>query len=444
MYSLPQLFGIFYIYSFFGWLLEVCGAALRNHKFVNRGVLNLPLCPIYGTSAVLFCTFLDELTSDVLFLFLFGMLLASLLEYTTGVVLEKVFHKRLWDYSALRFNIGGYVCLRYSLLWGVLAVCSMLFVNPLLLNLFGVMPSLLKSILLVVGLVLLAVDLIATIVSVRGMQTKSRSIQQLAQEMKKTSHLLENALTRHIQARLQKSFPAIEPEALATEKKPKSTVFAEGVSFYKLVCLFFLGAFLGDIVETIFCLVTSGVLMSRSSVVWGPFSIVWGLACALMTALLHRYDQKSAMHLFAAGTVLGGVYEYICSVFTELAFGTVFWDYSDYPFNLGGRINLLYCFFWGFAAVAWFKVVYPFLSRWIEKLPMKAGKILCNCMIVFMLVNVVVSSAAMTRYSARNAVATGGSVQPATTQFQQSVEEILDERFPDERMQRIYPNAIHT
>ena len=60
-----------------------------------------------------------------------------------------------------------------------------------------------------------------------------------------------------------------------------------------------------------------------------------------------------------AGTLLGGLYEYLCSVFTELAFGTVFWDYSAIPFNLGGRINLLYCFFWGFAAVAWFKGLYP-------------------------------------------------------------------------------------
>ena len=86
--------------------------------------------------------------------------------------------------------------------------------------------------------------------------------------------------------------------------------------------------------------------------VWGDFSIVWGLAIAAVTALLYKYRNRSQQFLFWMGTFLGGAYEYICSVFTEIVFGTVFWDYSDIPFNLGGRINLLYCFFWGFAAVA--------------------------------------------------------------------------------------------
>ena len=90
-----------------------------------------------------------------------------------------------------------------------------------------------------------------------------------------------------------------------------------------------------------------GYWMSRSSVVYGPFSVVWGLACALLTAFLYKYKDKSDRYIFGYGTIVGGAYEYLCSVFTELLFGTTFWDYSDIPFNLGGRINLLYCFFGG-------------------------------------------------------------------------------------------------
>ena len=111
--------------------------------------------------------------------------------------------------------------------------------------------------------------------------------------------------------------------------------------------------------------------MSRSSVVYGPFSIVWGLGCVLLTAFLYPYREKNDRYIFLAGTILGGAYEYICSVFSELVFGTVFWDYSAIPFNLGGRINLLYCFFWGIVAVVWLKMLYPILSGWIEKLPVK-------------------------------------------------------------------------
>ena len=82
-----------------------------------------------------------------------------------------------------------------------------------------------------------------------------------------------------------------------------------------------MGAFIGDIVETIFCRVTMGVWMSRSSVVWGPFSIVWGLGIALATAMLYRYKDRSESFLFITGTLLGGAFEYLCSVFTEVVFG---------------------------------------------------------------------------------------------------------------------------
>lgn len=131
---------------------------------------------------------------------------------------------------------------------------------------------------------------------------------------------------------------------LIRPKRTKSTVFAAGCSFYKIFLLFVIGAFLGDITETIFCRITAGYWMSRSSLVWGPFSIVWGLAIALVTQVLYKYKDRSAFWLFGMGTLLGGAYEYLCSVFTEIVFGAVFWDYSALPFNLGGRINLLYCF----------------------------------------------------------------------------------------------------
>ena len=185
-------------------------------------------------------------------------------------------------------------------------------------------------------------------------------------------------------------------------QKVTSTVFAAGCSFYKIVLLFFCGAFLGDLTETVFCRITAGVWMSRSSVVWGPFSIVWGLAIALVTALLYKYKDRSDSFLFGMGTFLGGAYEYLCSVFTELVFGKVFWDYSEIPFNLGGRINLLYCFFWGIAAVVWFKLLYPRLSDWIEKIPMKPGKIITWALILFMCCNIVMSCMALIRYDARD------------------------------------------
>lgn len=102
--------------------------------------------------------------------------------------------------------------------------------------------------------------------------------------------------------RIRKAYPKSEK----IEKVEKRTdVFAYGCGFYKVVLLFFIGSFLGDIVETIFCRLKAGVWMSRSSVVWGPFSIVWGLAIAVITAMFVRYKDRSDGFLFTLGVFLG-------------------------------------------------------------------------------------------------------------------------------------------
>lgn len=241
---------------------------------------------------------------------------------------------------------------------------------------------------------------------------------------------LSRKIYSYIDRRLKKAYP----ETKKVEISEKSnTVFAEGCCFYKIVWLFLIGSFIGDITETIFCRITAGTWMSRSSVVWGAFSIVWGFAIAMATILLHKYRDKPDRTLFFAGTFLGGAYEYICSVFTEIVFGKVFWDYSHLRFNLGGRINLLFCFFWGIAAVVWIKGIYPVLAGFIEKIPVKIGKVLSWVAILFMCCNVVVSSLALIRSSQRSAGV------PADKQWQK----VLDERFDDERLMRIYPNAIN-
>lgn len=442
IYSLTNLAWLFLLYSFVGWVIEVCYAAVRRRQFVNRGFVSAPLCPIYGFGAVLFALFLPELAGNLFFLFLGGMILASLLEYSTGMLMEKIFNKKLWDYSGIRFNIGGYVCLRYSLLWGILAVVTILFANGLLCRLFALIPHPVGVIALWAAFLLLLLDFMTSAMVVLGMKIRVKRLSSLSDGIQHTSKLLENKLTALIQRRMIRSFPAITPENLENSLREKnarksSAVFAEGCSFYKLAALFFIGAFLGDITETIFCLLTTGVLMSRSSVVYGPFSIVWGLGCSLLTLFLYRYRNKSDRHIFLAGTLLGGAYEYICSVFTELVFGTVFWDYSGFAFNLGGRINLLYCFFWGIAAVVWLKLIYPVLSRWIERLPKRPGTILLNILIVFMLINMAVSSLALARYTERHTETTNNLTAESSP-----LNDFLDSHFDDERMEQIYPNAV--
>ncbi|HIX48435.1 MAG TPA: putative ABC transporter permease [Candidatus Mediterraneibacter caccavium] len=428
-YHVYQLLWIFFVYSFIGWCGEAAMAAVRRHKFVNRGFVSGPLCPVYGAGAAAVAVFLPELHDRLFFLFLGGMIVTTFVEYLTGRLLELIFHRKWWDYSDEKFNLDGYVCLKNSAIWGLCSVLMICFFDPLLCRLIDLIPRLAGNILLWILGVLLVIDAVGSGIAVLGLKKKQSRITQITEELHKTSKLLENALTTRIQKRMARAFPNIEGTEGAGVKT-KEERFARGCGFFKLASLFILGAFLGDIVETVFCLVTTGRLMSRSSLVFGPFSIVWGLACALLTWILYRYRDKSDRYIFVFGTVLGGAYEYVCSVFTEMAFGTVFWDYSEIPFNLGGRINLLYCFFWGIAAVVWMKGVYPFLSRWIEKLPARMGKVVCSVLLVLLAADMLVSALALARYSERQA---GKAEQTAVGQA-------LDEFFPDGFIEKRYEN----
>lgn len=428
---LYELGWLFFIYSFLGWLLEVLFVAIRRRRYVDRGVLNSPLCIVYGFAGVIIAVTMPDIRESTFFLFLFSALYATVIEWIAGHILERATDTRWWDYSHLPMNLDGYVALPVSVLWGILGVVVVKWGNPLLLDLIRMIPQPAGVIILGVLFVLLAVDAVDTVLTLAGLQNRLPQVEAVGNRMAALTLKMGLWLLGRTERRMVKA----NPQASFTRaKKAKPTVFAQGCGFYKIVMLFFIGSFLGDIAETIFCRITAGYWMSRSSVVWGPFSIVWGLALALATLLLYRYKDRSSTFLFLVGTLLGGAYEYLCSVFTEIVFGTVFWDYSAIPFNLAGRVNLLYCFFWGIAAVVWFRVCYPVLSRWIEKIPIRPGKIITWCLIVFMSVNVVVSSAALSRYTAR------ANGTPPASQW----EVYLDEHFDDERMYAIYPKAVHT
>ena len=135
--------------------------------------------------------------------------------------------------------------------------------------------------------------------------------------------------------------------------------------------------------------------------------------------------------LFVIGAFLGGVYEYVCSAVTELLFGTVFWDYSKFKFNLGGRINLLYCFFWGIAAVMWMRYGYPLVLKLMKKVRSHIRPWMTAALAVFMAVNMLTSALALARYDAR----TSGDAPNG------QLEVFLDEHFDNARMEHIYPNA---
>ena len=128
-------------YSVAGWCLEVCAAAAKQKKFVNRGYLNGPFCPVYGLTSAAFGIVLPELKEHLIFLFLGGMIIAAFAEYICGFLLERISGQKWWDYSGHRFSARGYICLPASLFWGICAVLCIRLFDPLLVKLIYMLPQ---------------------------------------------------------------------------------------------------------------------------------------------------------------------------------------------------------------------------------------------------------------------------------------------------------------
>ena len=190
-YTWLEIVWLFLIYSLTGWILEVCIAAVRKKKFINRGFVNGPLCPIYGFSSVLFTLFLPELTNHLFWLFLGGMVLATVLEYSTGVIMHKIFRQKLWDYSDRKWNLDGYICLEYSILWGLSAILTMKFLNPLICMLLRPIPTIVSLPIVWIGVILLVIDFAGTALAVLGMQKEAARLTQFTEGIQKTSQFLE-------------------------------------------------------------------------------------------------------------------------------------------------------------------------------------------------------------------------------------------------------------
>ena len=147
-FSLYHILAYFLIYSCIGWCLEVIYAAATTGQLVNRGFLNGPVCPIYGFGMIIVLFTLSPLADNLLLLYLGGVILPSVLELVGGWALYKLYHTRWWDYSDFPFNIGGYICLEFSLLWGVGTVVVMKAVHPVIAGFVEMVPQMVGFVLM--------------------------------------------------------------------------------------------------------------------------------------------------------------------------------------------------------------------------------------------------------------------------------------------------------
>lgn len=148
----------FFIYAILGWMMEVILTLINEHKFVNRGFLIGPYCPIYGTGVLLILLVIGANTTDVLGVFLKAILICSLLEYFTSYLLEKAFKIRWWDYSQKKFNINGRVCLDVMLGFGILALLVIYVLQPIVVNIVDLIPNNISYILAIILVIIYIAD----------------------------------------------------------------------------------------------------------------------------------------------------------------------------------------------------------------------------------------------------------------------------------------------
>ena len=213
--NIYQALWIFIIYAFLGWCSEVAFAAVNKGKFVNRGFLNGPVCPIYGMGMLIVVLCLWSLRDRPLLLFLGSAGLTTALEFVTGFVLEKFFHDKWWDYSDMPFNIKGYVCLKFTILWGLAASFIIGAVHRFVYMLIVKTPFVLGIILLAVFSAAFIADFIVTLTALVKLPKKLKAMAEAERALRAVSYKIGENISDTTIAAKEKG------TALAEENKPR-------------------------------------------------------------------------------------------------------------------------------------------------------------------------------------------------------------------------------
>lgn len=227
----------FVIYAFLGWCTEVVYAAVSTGKFVNRGFLNGPLCPIYGFGVVIIAALLAPIKENLAVLFLGSVLLTSALELVTGWILEKTFHTKWWNYSDIPFNIGGYICLKFSLAWGIACVMIINIIHPIIQELVLAVNYKAGKVILATMLIVISVDFTATVQTVLKLNRQLNQINSVASKIKSLSDEIGEVLYSESIALMEKSEAmkaAFIEQKISINELMDGKVFEAGDSIEKL------------------------------------------------------------------------------------------------------------------------------------------------------------------------------------------------------------------
>ena len=450
----------FIIISFFGWLTNGIKTLFSDKKFYNKGFLTSPFCPSYGFGAVLCYQLLKEIDNNLLLFFSCTVIL-SIFALFIAMIIERVLGVKPWDFSNQSLSIGSYLTVGFALHLGLLGFVFVKLI-PLIDVFMEQLPQNFAFGFAIILSIIIIIDYMLTIITTQKLIKKIGAFNNIVRfsdssiEMDKLLELKQNYkklfVDNIIRKRLINLFPELKKssyfkrisekvdnikddnlkEYTTVYSNKKQQPFAFGICFSKLFLLFVIGSFLGTIIEIIWAYMLMSSIEVRVGMVYGPFIPVYGVGACFLTIALHKLYKASDTLLFLISAIVGAGFEYICSWFQETVFGTISWDYSNTPFNLNGRTNLMYALIWGILGLAWVRYLYPFASKYIEKIPKKAGSVMTAFLFLFMIYNAFISSVAVIRWTERSNNICASN----------KLEVYLDSHFDDERMNYLFPNMM--
>ena len=460
----------FVVFSFLGWCLEEIHYIITEKKIANCGFLMLPFSPMYGFGALLIDLAFSGIINIPILILVGSILMLGTLKFLSGLIFDKVFKLKLWDYSKLPFNIKGYVNIPTTIVWGFVSLILVQLVLPILKAFCATIPDLTSYIITLSLVLVMIIDSIMSFATIH-------QIKKQLKEMDDVSKLIENSdsdnndkekdtlkaeyetlvSTNHIfRRKIVTAFPDIHTDSYAEQfdilkaklsdikvknleeyervyENKEDKPFAFGLNFTKLFWLFVIGSLFGTILETGWAFAEYGHFEYRVGLVYGPFIPVYGGGAVLITLGLYKLYKASDIIIYIASGIIGAGFEFFCSYFQEMFFGTVSWDYSDTLFNLDGRTNLMFALIWGFLGLIWVRYLYPLCSKMIEKIPKKIGNLATIALVVFMLFDSFMTCAALQRADER------ANDIPATNVFA----EYLDEHLDDDYLSMIFPHMTN-
>ena len=231
MTQLYYLVSYFLLYSFLGWVLEVVYHVVAVGKVINRGFLNGPVCPIYGFGMLSVLLILNPFSDNTLLLFVGGIFFATLIELIGGFALYKLFHMRWWDYSEEPFNLGGYICLKYSIAWGFCILFAMKVVHPFVELNVKILDGVFGHIVVAILWIIFFVDFVITLLTVMNLNKDLQEMNKIAGQIRKVSdHMTEKIGETTIEAdtkiqghRIQATLAKAEFRDRIEELKKKQT-----------------------------------------------------------------------------------------------------------------------------------------------------------------------------------------------------------------------------